>query len=47
MPDWERSAREAAGREWDETVPRWSMPRAEFIEWHVRMARQTEERSNG
>lgn len=41
MTDWERATRENAAKEWDETVPRWSMDRETFIDWHVRMARRT------
>lgn len=42
MPEWERITRENAAREWDQTVPRWSMDRETFIGWHVRMRAKTE-----
>lgn len=37
-PEDEATIRKAAGAEWDATVPRWSMDRETFVQWHVDMA---------
>lgn len=37
-PKDEAFIRKAAGDEWDSTVPRWSMDRETFVQWHVDMA---------
>jgi hypothetical protein len=43
MTDEQRqSVADAAGSEWDASVPRFDLTRQAFIDWHVRMAEDAE-----